>query len=101
MLRVIWVEEGLRFSHMVPAVQARQVYPALRVDVFTLPYEHAGSGSQKADGRREGKGLQEPQQDGQVIRVPCQYTTIHTHMNQAVINHYCISDTPERRRVPP
>ncbi len=68
---------------MVPAVQARQVYSALRVDVFTLPYEHAGSGSQQADGRRERKGIQEPQQDGQVIRVPCQYTTIHTHMNQA------------------
>ncbi len=58
---------------MVPVVQARQVYSALRVDVFTLPYEHAGSGSQEADGRRERKGIQEPQEDGQVIRVPCQY----------------------------
>lgn len=66
-----------QFSYVVPVVQSRQVYSTLRIDMFTLPDDHAGSGSQEADGRREGKGIQEPQQDGQVIWVSCECIIIN------------------------
>lgn len=79
-LHILWlilVKKDLKFPYMVPVVQARQVYSTLRIDMFTLPYDHAGCGSQEADGRCERKGIQEPKQDGQVIWVPCEYIIIN------------------------
>lgn len=52
---------------MIPVMQTRQVHSPLRIDMFTLSYDHAGGWSQEADGRREGKRIHEPKQDGQVI----------------------------------
>lgn len=78
---------------MVPGVQARQVYSALRVHVFTLPYHHAGRGSQEADGRCERKRIQEPQQDGQVIGAPCEYITVKINQGSSEQLQYCISST--------
>ena len=56
---------------MVPVVQPGQVDAAAGVHVPALPHHHGGRGPQQADGRREGEGVQQPQQDGEVVGPPC------------------------------
>lgn len=48
-------------------MQPGQEDPSSGVHVFALPDDHVGSGSQQANGRSEGEGIQQPELNGEVV----------------------------------